>query len=322
MEDQIEISVELLRATLRRRLVGAGYAPAEADIILGEFIDNEILGKPEFGLRLFNRIVADDSAKPKTPVVSEARGGVTIFDAGGRFAHIILETAIPLLVEGARNHGLQLVGIRNDTCFIKAGYPVQMLGAHGLIGICMICGGFRDCAPSGIGAPVFATNPLAIGIPAGEETFIYDSTTSCLSYGQLMRMRRAGVAAADADVGVDRAGVPTRVLEEVAALLPLGGDKGLGLVMAVELLAGSLLGYPVGAQKADVDDSGILILAIDPAYFGPADQFNARNEQLIRSLRELSGGAIHIPGERYRALRNRPPAISIDRHLLAELVEP
>jgi len=131
----------------------------------------------------------------------------------------------------------------------------------------------------------------------------------------------------------DAAGQPTTDPDAAlnGLLLPIGGYKGYGLAVLVEILAGLLsgaavldelveLGFSVAADRAADDASaatfrrpqgvGHFIAAIDVARFQPFEVFTARVEALITALKgsRLAPGATEIllPGEKeHRAQQER-----------------
>jgi LDH2 family malate/lactate/ureidoglycolate dehydrogenase len=105
-------------------------------------------------------------------------------------------------------------------------------------------------------------------------------------------------------IGLDADGNTTGEPEQVAFAMPMGGERGLGLTLAVQLIAGAMLGFEeVAALEQYAADNGILLIAIDPSYFGDADVFTSRVERWLNEL--VSGSAsslVHVPGQKYRRL--------------------
>lgn len=318
-EHTVRVSIKRVREALQRHLIDSGYSGADAHLIAAEFIENEVLGESHQGLILFKRILDEDRQKEKKEPKVTCFPSLAACDAGGRFVHPLLERLLDDAIPAARKNGLHLLAIKNCTCFIKAAYPVRKLLDHKLIGVCVVYVNYKCSAPAPIGSPIFGTNPIAIGIPAGFECFIFDSATTAASWNKLRCLSDQGVIRSESPLGLDKEGAPTSALESLTAILPWGGNRGLGLLMAVEMLAGSLLGFPVGIQKQECDDSGILILALDPEKFGSLKEFQARNEMLINSLRTLSGGRVHIPGAKYSRLSPACDEIEVDVEVANDL---
>jgi LDH2 family malate/lactate/ureidoglycolate dehydrogenase len=172
--------------------------------------------------------------------------------------------------------------------------------------------------------PTVGNNPLAIGVPAGEEPpFLLDVATSVVAGGKI------DLAAAEGESlpegwGLDSEGRPTQDLAKALAGLgiPLGAPaaahKGFGLALGLEILAAVLTGARAGREHTfDVDtgprpwDEGHFFLAIDPALAMPLGAFKARVDRLMREVRESRSadgtGEFHAPGE--LAFRRRTEAL-------------
>jgi LDH2 family malate/lactate/ureidoglycolate dehydrogenase len=158
---------------------------------------------------------------------------------------------------------------------------------------------------------LLGTNPLAVGIPAGEEPpVILDIATTMVSYGTIKNYALQGktipegwmINRADGKPLTD----PKRSNEGL--LLPIGGYKGSGLALILGLLAGTLNGAAFGRDVVDFNadartetNTGHFIVAVDVSRFTPLDVFKAEVDRHLRDLRaseRLPGfDEIRIPGE-------------------------
>lgn len=108
--------------------------------------------------------------------------------------------------------------------------------------------------------------------------------------------------------GLDGAGRPTTdgaAILGSGLLLPMGGHKGAGLSVMMELLTAGLTGGPLSHETAARDSSGLdagsskLFLALDAGAFGGVASFEARVEALLDHLRDAEPGRrVLSPGER------------------------
>ena len=110
---------------------------------------------------------------------------------------------------------------------------------------------------------------------------------------------------------LDRNGRPsTDPADLVAGLgVPIGGHKGYGLALIMEVLAGVLTGAGFGWDNRRVHgpgaekpaDFGHFFMAIDPQLFMPTSEFTARVDRMIEQAKageRLEGVAeILVPGE-------------------------
>ena len=85
------------------------------------------------------------------------------------------------------------------------------------------------------------------------------------------------------------------------ALLPLGGHKGYGLGVMVELLAGLLSGNSASFLPDFVGGNGVLVMVIRPDAFMPIDQYLAQVEHACAALKAAPSmdatRPVLLPGE-------------------------
>src|SRR5581483_8662119 len=115
---------------------------------------------------------------------------------------------------------------------------------------------------------------------------------------------------------VDEHGRPTTDPAEglAGALMPLGGPKGYGLALILELLAGALAGATFSPQNRDLHADlsgpqglGHFFLALDPARFLPDGSFGPRVDWLVRRLHDSTPAdgvpRVRVPGDLAEARR-------------------
>ena len=136
---------------------------------------------------------------------------------------------------------------------------------------------------------------------------------------------------------VDEQGEPTTDPFAVRALLPAAGPKGYGLMMMVDILAGSLLGLPFGKHVSSMYKDlseyrrlGQLHVVINPAFFGDQDAFLEQISQMVEELHAIPAAQgfdqVYYPGEIQEAMVEQyketgiPVAASIYEYLLSEAI--
>lgn len=262
------------------------------------------------------------------PEVSDAAPAVVRVDAGNGFAHPAYDAAEALFLDKARTCGLAALGVGNAYYNGVEGYFARRIAEHGLVGFAC-SNAAAMVAPFGGRRPVFGTNPLAFGVPRGAaEPLVIDLSTSTTAFVNVADAAAAGRAIPDT-WALDADGRPTtdprRALD--GALQPLGGAKGTGLALIVEVLAAGLTGgnWSHQAPKLELDCRerprlGQFYLAIDPTRFGRGD-LPARMSALLAEIASEEG--VRLPGERRLAARRRAEAegVEIDASLYRKLVE-
>lgn len=225
--------------------------------------------------------------------------------------HLVMSRAAEAAIEIARETGIAWVGAHHSNHAGPAALYATMPVEHGMIGIYSAVASANHMAIWGGVEALLGTNPLAVGIPAGEEPpVILDIATTMVSYGTIKNYALQGksipegwmISKADGGPLTD----PKRSNEGL--LLPIGGYKGSGLALILGLLAGTLNGAAFGRDVVDFNadattetNTGHFIVALDVSRFTPLDTFKAEVDRHLRDLRtseKLPGfDAIRIPGE-------------------------
>jgi ureidoglycolate dehydrogenase (NAD+) len=141
-------------------------------------------------------------------------------------------------------------------------------------------------------------------VPTTGDPVLLDMSTSTVALGKVMAARDAGTAIPDG-WGLDRDGRPTTDPADVATLTPLGGAKGSGLSLMIEIIASLLVANPViapaleGAKSAGMNG---MALAMRIGAVGDLDPFRMEVDRLAAAVRGLPRAAgvdaILMPGER------------------------
>ena len=136
-----------------------------------------------------------------------------------------------------------MVSVRRSNHFGAAGHYVWQAAEAGLIGLCTTNGPLI-LAPTGGVTPTFGNNPLGVGIPAGRHPpILLDIAMSVAPRGKIGLSVAEGKPLPPGWI-LDRLGRPSTDLADLAAGLgvPIGGHKGYGLALVMEVLAGALSG--------------------------------------------------------------------------------
>jgi LDH2 family malate/lactate/ureidoglycolate dehydrogenase len=158
-------------------------------------------------------------------------------------------------------------------------------------------------APWGSKTPFMGTNPLAFAAPGGIDSGItMDMATSQVAWGKLMLAARAGKKI-PFGWATDKDGKPTDDPEigMDGLMLPLGGYKGYGLALFVEVLCAMLTGADYGPHLKDGKGVGHFFVAIDIARFVPLAEFQERLKTMVDEIHagERAPGVerLYVPGE-------------------------
>ncbi len=169
-------------------------------------------------------------------------------------------------------------------------------------------------APSGGREARLGNNPLGFGFPdPGGDPVVLDMAMSVVSRSRIRAAAKAGEAIPDG-WATDLAGRPTSDAATAVEglLLPIGGYKGYGLALWVDLIAGLLsgAGFLTGIAQRDTADPapqnmGQFFVLIDAQRFLPAEEAAARLAAFRRLIHETPRVdpqvAPRLPGERAAA---------------------
>ena len=321
MTDSVRrVQARQLRAFVSSAFRAVDISDEEADSIADLMTRADLLGADGHGVfrlpQYIRRIKGGAvNVKPDIQVECEAPG-MALVDGDNGMGHLVMRFATELAIEKAKDAGVAWVGVKWSNHAGPASLYASMPIEHDMIGLYLAVGNANHLAAWGGLDMLLSTNPIAVGIPAGEELpIILDMATTVAAYGKVKTAAQRGEMMPEGWM-IDRLGKPLTDPKRAAEglLLPIGGYKGYGLALVFGLLAGTLNGAAMGRDVIDfnADDStatntGHVIVAINVGMFRPLQEFEASVDQLVRDLRaskRLPGvDAIRLPGEQSHAKR-------------------
>ncbi len=220
-----------------------------------------------------------------SPVMSLVHG-----DDG--LGQVVAEKGTREAIRLAKEWGLGFVGCRDSNHFGAVAPFVHMACEERLIGI-VATNAFPSMAPWGGAKNVVGNNPFAIGVPSEDDPpFILDMALSVSSRGRMRDMAKQKQRIPEG-WALDAHGRPTTdPLEALKGfVLPIGGHKGYGLALAIDMIAGVMTGAGVAdgvksllQQWEEPQHVGHFMIVIDPVRFMPWDGFVARMKELRSAM--------------------------------------
>lgn len=315
MEEKEAVIVhwEALKDFCKRVFGKLGVPPEDADITADVLVEADLRGIDSHGVARLRRYVKGLQVgqmvpRPKVTVVHET-ATTAFLDGGGGLGPPIGYKGMQIAIEKAKETGVGFVAVRNSNHYGIAGYYAMMALRHDMIGISMTNADTLVVPTFGRKA-ILGTNPISVAVPAGRERpFVLDMATSTVPRGKIEVYHRLGK---DLPLGwaTDERGLPTtdagRVLKNLAeraggGLLPLGGagelmggHKGYGLALLVDILCGALPGagyadtiYPKGPDGRPLPANvGHFFGALRIDGFRPLEEFKATMDDLLRRLKD------------------------------------
>ncbi|MCM1568352.1 MAG: Ldh family oxidoreductase [Roseburia sp.] len=256
-------------------------------------------------------------------------GAVAVYDAHNGFGQVAAEWAMKDCLERAGTTGIAAVGVRNSHNFGMAGYFGEMAARQGMAAI-IFANAAPAIAPTGGAKPLLGTNPLCYAFPGSDTQppVILDMATSVAARGKIRLAAKNGEKI-PLDWAMDKNGKPTEDPNEALAgsLFPIGGYKGYGLALFVDMFAGLLTGsaYAGGVQplsKTEVPSrNGHLFITLDVKKFVDEAEYRTRLDILRREI--LSCGApgnVLFPGERgYRETDKNTETVELPLKQIQEI---
>jgi LDH2 family malate/lactate/ureidoglycolate dehydrogenase len=270
-------------------LTGAGVAPRQAKIVADCLLYANLRGVDSHGIQLLpfyiEQILAGEmDPKADGEVISEF-GSCLHFDAQNGIGQWVAEQCSAHAVRIAKAQGVGFVVARESNHFGACGWWAQKMRDAGQIGI-VFCNASPIVPPWQGKEGRLGTNPICVALPG---PWLLDMATTTVAAGKIFKAYLNGQPEIPAGWAFDVNGVPTTNTEAAykGLLMPLGGYKGSGLAMMVEILCGVLGGGAMANELGGIRYRGKKVrvsqtfLAIDIARFMPVEEFTARMEKLV-----------------------------------------
>jgi LDH2 family malate/lactate/ureidoglycolate dehydrogenase len=215
-----------------------------------------------------------------------------LIDGDNGLGPVVGAAAMRVALDLARTHGTGFVGARRSNHFGPAAYYVERAVSAGCIGLA-ISNAPPNMAPFGGRARFLGTNPVAVGIPAGDEpALIFDASTSVVARGRIIVAAHTGEAIPDG-WAIDPDGYPTTDPERAlaGAMLPFGGPKGSAISLIIDILCGVLTGASFGTHLNTLEDLtsvqnvGHVLAAVRTDLFMSDGEFRSRMDEILKMLK-------------------------------------
>ena len=328
-----KVNIDNLKDVCIDILIHYGVSREDAVIIAKSIEYAHLRGKHTHGIGrmpIYVRKIKENLMNIKTPMnILREMGAVAIYDAQNGFGQVAAIKGAQLALDKAGQYGTGIVGICNSNNFGTAGFIGNYVTDKKMI--CMIFTNSGPAiAPSGGNIPFLGTNPICFSFPTDNEhpPIILDMACSNVARGKVRLAAKNGEKI-PSDWALDENGNPTT--DPVAALngsmLALGGYKGYGLALCVDLLAGMMTGSGFAGNvknlnhATDVSRCGHLIIVINPEAFMTKNEYEEKIRYFIKNLKSCGNQEdIYYPGEKsfYDAKKNQS-FLEINDILLDEL---
>ena len=298
-----------------------GVPDDDCEIVVDVILESDRRGIESHGCNRFKPIYIDRINEGiQNPVTNfeivKETPTTAVVDGHDGMGQVIAFRAMSMAIAKAKEYGMGMVAVRNSCHYGIAGYYTTMATKAGCIG--MTGTNARPSVAPTFGVEgMFGTNPFTIGVPTDEEfDFSFDCATSITQNGKVEYYERIGkeiqpgtVIDIDGNPVDGDAGEALRKIRKGTAALTtlggigevLGGYKGYGFAMAVELLSSILQDGAYGKALDGKDENGKpcpyglghYFIAIDTEHFLGEELARKKAGDIIRSIRASK----KMPGE-------------------------
>jgi LDH2 family malate/lactate/ureidoglycolate dehydrogenase len=289
-----------LRAFCRQLSAAAGASRIASDLVADSLVASNLRGVDSHGVSLLPYYLAQwksaDVDIRATGRIAAETGACLTFDGENAIGQLVAATCCDEAARLADTYGVGIVTARESNHFGAAGYWAKRISAERRIGM-VLCNASPLVPPWQGREGRLGTNPICMAVPGGEEpAWLLDMATTTVAANKIFKAFNNQTPSIPAGWAMDKEGVPTTSTDEAyhGLLMPLGGYKGSGLAVMVEILCAVLSASAIGTELGGIRFPGKPVrvgqfyLAIDVARFMPLDEFGSRMDKLIRMLRSTA----------------------------------
>ena len=271
-----------LHAAARAIVVAAGSEEAEAELVAAHLVGADLRGHASHGvarLPWYVEAIEHGRLVPNTPRACSTTAARSCASPGtAATASASGHEAMELAIGRARRDGLCCLTIGTSITSDGCGTYGEQAVSAGMVLVAFVnaVDHTRRWPRTGACEARLSTNPLCIAFPGGDarQPTIVDFATSAIAMGKVRVAALDGrelPAGSVLDVEGRATTDPLVMLSEPrGALLPVGGHKGYGLMLACELLAGILAGggtIQPARERHEAFINGLLAFVVDPTRF-------------------------------------------------------
>ena len=312
----VTVDADALRGFASALFGRAGMSDAHAHTIADVLVWANLRGMDSHGVMRIPRYVemiaaGDMNPAPDLRVATETAASV-LLDADRAAGPVAMSAAMDHAIAKAREVGIGFALVRATTHTAAVGYYTTRAAEAGMAGLA-ISASWPNMAYHGARAAGASTNPISIAVPGGANgPVVLDMGTGIVSIGKLMQARKTGTPIPEG-WALDAKGNPTTDPKTAQIPLPLGGAKGSGLSLMIELITSLIVANPLLAETLEGTAKGKrhrqngAAIAIDIGRFGDVTTYRREVERLSKALKALPRdpeiAEILLPGERGHAIR-------------------
>ena len=310
-------SAEYLQKTSQKLFMAAG-TPDDIAATVSEIIVNaNLAGHDSHGVQFvpmyLDRIEAGEIAQSAYPEIVRETANTLHVDGHSGFGHHMSRQAMEWAIDRARLSAACSVTFQNTTHIGRLGDYAEQAARAGCVTLITLGWaspeGRSQVVPFGGARGVLGTNPIAVGIPTGDDApFVIDFATSVIAGGKVLVARSKGVELPPGAI-VDKNGRPSTdpaVYFDGGNLLPFGGHKGYALSLFLSLMGGLAGGF----ASEETAMSGLFMQVYDVAAFSSLEAYQQNVRAVLDGIKATPAAPgfdeVLVPGDfEYRSRQQR-----------------
>ena len=312
---------ELLKNLVEQILMKVGSNFDNAHRVAEALVLSNLVGIDTHGIwhmRMYVEEIRDGEIIPNAkPEILLDTPTSSLISGNWGFGFVSAKVAMDLAIKKARDQNIAVAAIVQTGHIGRLGEYVEMADREGMISF-VFAGGYSEkqqsTVPYGGAEKILHTNPLAIGIPVGDNTpIVVDFATTTLSGSKVKLAALQGKQVASGAI-VDAEGNPTIDPNDFingGAHLPFGQHKGFGIMLAIEYLGRIFAGsdsYAEGNKGGLYSGyQGISFVVMKADCFSAMSDFLERGKEMQNRVNKVKPAKefdqVYTPGDIERKIR-------------------
>lgn len=304
----MKINSEKLKQATTAIMTGLGAGDDEAALVADSLVRANMRGFHSHGVKylamISKRIKAGMLTVSTPPELMTESKAVSLVDGKNGLGQVAGTMAMSQSISRAKTFGIAATFVRNTNNIGFLSYYTMMAAKAGMVGICG-CNAASSISLWGGTEPVLGSNPVSLAFPSDDiAPLVMDLSVSNVARGKIREADRLGQSIPPTwAFGPD--GKPTEDPAQAlkGTLMPIGGPKGVGLAIAVDILAGMISGAKYSKDVKTfhklLGETGVgaVFIAVDPSGIIDPDLFKRLLNEYLCNIKSGQADQVFLPGE-------------------------
>jgi len=304
----MKISCKRLKEATTAIVIGLGAEDLEAELVADSLVRANMRGFHSHGVKylsMLSKRIKEGMLNVPTHagLISESKA-VSMVDGKNGIGQAAGVMAMNYSIQQAKEYGIAVTFVRNTNNIGFLSYYTMMAAKESMVGICG-CNAASSISLWGGTDAVLGSNPISLGFPSDDKyPLVMDLSVSNVARGKIREADRLGEKIPSTwAFGPD--GNPTEDPAEAlkGTLMPIGGPKGVGLAIAIDILAGMISGSKYSKEVKTfhkllgATGVGAFFIAINPESVINPDLFKSLLNEYVVNIKSGDKNNVFLPGE-------------------------